>query len=233
MRNFKAVQQQQGAVLVIALVMLLVLTVLAVSNMRGVILESKITASRAETQRLQNAADAALREGEFRFYGPAHLRAKLEYVAENCKTSNVLATNGLNKPCLLKEMILSTPEDTRDMRQKFYLDPLEFFDAYAAYAGNYDVTTGADVVDDKVLAWMPYIGLDADSTREYQPDSNRESFWNTYLITSSADESEALNAEYGAVLEGRGTYYYLVNGQANDELAVQSNTANIYVGLNN
>ncbi len=77
------------------------------------------------------------------------------------------------------------------------------------------------------------MGLDANSSREYKPDSNRKSFWNTYLITASADESEAINAEYGAVLEGRGTYYYLVNGQANDELAVQSNTANIYVGLNN
>ncbi len=232
MRNFKATQQQ-GAVLVIALVMLLVLTVLAVSNMRGVILESKITANRAEMQRLQDAADAALREGEFRFYGPAHLRAKLEYEAENCKTSNVLAANGLNKPCLLKEMNLSTPDDTRDMRQMFYLDPLGFFAAYTDYANSYDVTTGAAVESGKVLAWMPYIGLDANSTREFQPDSNRESFWNTYLVSGSADESEALNVEYGAVLEGRGTYYYLVNGQAHDELVVQSTTANIYVGLNN
>lgn len=231
MRRYKKTHKQHGAVLVIALVMLLVVTVLAVSNMRSVVLESRITANRAETQRLQDVADAALREGEFRFYGPAHLRAKLEHVAENCKTSNTLKANGLNKPCLLKEMNHSTIEGTRDMRQEFYTNPLGFFAAYAAYAGNYDVISGAGVVDNKVLAWMPYIGLDPNN--EYQPDNNRASFWNTYLITASADESEAINVEYGALLEGRGTFYYLVNGQANDELAVQSTTANIYVGLNN
>ena len=230
MRNLKATQQQ-GAVLVIALVMLLVLTVLAVSNMRGVVLESRITANRAETQRLQDVAAAALREGEFRFYGPAHLRAKLGHVAENCKTSNVLVLSGLNRPCLLKEMNLSNVDDTQDMRQKFYLAPLEFFATYTDYANNYDVITGAGVADGKVLAWMPYIGLDPDSNRKYKPDSNRESFWNTYL--KPEDEVQALNVEYGAVLEGSGTYYYLVSGQANDELVVQSTAANIYVGLNN
>lgn len=233
MRNFQAAKQQ-GAVLIIALVMLLVLTVLAVSNMRGVTLESRITASRAETQRLQDVADAALREGEFRFYGPAHLRAKLEFDGNNCKTSNILNANGLNKPCLLAEMKADTPENTATMQQKFYLDPLRFFSAYPVYAAEYyEVLNGAGVVDDKVLAWMPYLGLDANSNREYKPENKRKSFWNTYLVSAGADESEALNAEYGAVLEGQGTYYYLVNGQANDELVVQSTTANIYVGLNN
>lgn len=233
MRNFKPAKQQQGVVLVIALVMLLVLTVLAVSNMRGVALESRITASRAETQRLYDVADAALREGEFRFYGPANLRAKLEHDAENCKTSNRIQGNGLNKPCLLAVMNAGNKDDTWTMQQKFYLDPLHFFSAYPAYASKYEVLKGKDVTDNKVLAWMPYIGLDSDSNHEYQSESKRQSFWNTYLVSASAEESEALNAEYGAVLEGRGTYYYLVTGQAHDELAVQSTTANIYVGLNN
>lgn len=233
MRNFKAAQQQQGAVLVVALVMLLVLTVLAVTNMRGVTLESRITASRAETQRLQDVADAALREGEFRFYGPAFLRDKLEFNSENCKTSNTLQTNGLNKPCLLKEMTAGNVTDTRTMQRKFYLEPLDFFNAYPGYAANYQVINGAGVTDNKILAWMPYIGLDANTSRKYESESKRKSFWNTYLITADAAESEAVNAEYGAVLEGRGTYFYLVNGQANDELAVQSSIANIYVGLNN
>ncbi len=233
MRNFKAIQKQRGAVLVIALVMLLVLTVLAVSNMRGVALESRITASRAETQRLQDVADAALREGEFRFYGPAFLRDKLEFNSENCKTSNILRPKNLNKPCLLKEMTADNVTDTRTMQRDFYLEPLEFFKAYPDYAANYQVTDGAGVTDNKILAWMPYIGLDADTSRKYEPESKRKSFWNTYLISASASESEAVNAEYGAILEGRGTYYYLVNGQANDELTVQSTIANIYLGLNN
>src|SRR5690554_238328 len=176
MRNFKVAQQQQGAVLVVALVMLLVLTVLAVTNMRGVILESRITASRAETQRLQDIADAALREGEFRFYGPAFLRDKLEFNSENCKTSNTLQPKDLNKPCLLKEMTADNVTDTRTMQRKFYLEPLGFFEAYPNYAANYQVINGAGVTDNKILAWMPYIGLDANSTTKYQPESKRKSF---------------------------------------------------------
>ena len=41
-------KSQGGAVLLVSLVMLLVLTVLAVSSMRGVTLESRITANRAQ-----------------------------------------------------------------------------------------------------------------------------------------------------------------------------------------
>lgn len=214
MRSFK-VDKQEGAVLVVALVMLLVLTVLAVSNMRGVTLESRITASRAEMQRLQDVADAALREGEFRFYGPANLRDKLEFNADNCKSTNKLKANGLNKPCLLEEVT-----DNDDLKS--------LFDNPLAYLGDSTKKGSGDA-----LLWMSYLGLDSDESREYKYESKRKSFWNTYLVTSSADESETMNPEYGAVLEGRGTYYYLVNGQANDELAVQSTTANIYVGLNN
>lgn len=211
MRNFQTAKQQQGAVLLVAMVMLLILTLLAVSNMRGVTLESRITANRAETQRLHDVADAALREGEFRFYGPANLRHKLEHFPENCTEANKLDARGNNKPCLLKKI-----EDADDLKA-FVNNPI----AYQAATGN---------------TWMEYRGLDPDENHYFTPDNNRETFWNSYLITSSADESEALNVEYGAVLEGRGTFYYLVNGQANDELAVQavqSTTANIYVGLNN
>jgi type IV pilus assembly protein PilX len=70
-------KSQGGAVLLVSLVMLLVLTVLAVSSMRGVTLESRITANRAHDMKTQNIADAALREAEFRFYGPGNLAESL------------------------------------------------------------------------------------------------------------------------------------------------------------
>ncbi|MBE7376135.1 PilX N-terminal domain-containing pilus assembly protein [Pseudomonas lopnurensis] len=95
-------KSQGGAVLLVSLVMLLVLTLLAVSSMRGVTLESRITANRAHDMQFQNVADAALREAEFRFYGPGNLVDKLEANAQNCSSSNTLKTNGLNKPCLLE-----------------------------------------------------------------------------------------------------------------------------------
>ena len=55
-------QKQRGAVLFIALIMLLVLTLLAINSMRGVTLETRITANRAQETKLINVADAALRE---------------------------------------------------------------------------------------------------------------------------------------------------------------------------
>lgn len=228
--------KQQGAVLLVALVILLVITVLAVTSMRGVVLESRITSNRAMTQKLLEQADAALREGEFRFYGPAHLRSKLEFSAANCTRANKLVSNGLNKPCLLKEMNAGNLDASHSMRMGFLQNPLQFFTDYSNYSAAYSVLNGKDVAaagDTTVLAWMPYRGLEHDEAKYYVPEEGFASYWNTYLITSSADESEAFNSEYGAVGTGQGTYYYLVNGQANDEVVVQSMIANIYVGLNN
>lgn len=227
--------RQQGATLLVALVMLLILTVLAVSSMRGVVLESRITGNRAENLRLQTAADAALKEGEFRFFGPGHLRDKLEPNRANCQKDNKLNKNGANKPCLLNiqawtDVIVSVdspdpdpddkPETSSDRLSRFMLNPI------AALLAKGAATDAAG--ESKFVAWMPYRGIDADDETQSEP----RAYWNSYLIAGSEDES-SLNPEYGSVMEGKGTYFYLVNGQAADSLALQSTTANIYVGLNN
>lgn len=228
MKNFKS-QNQQGAVLVIALVMLLVLTVLAVSNMRGVVLESRITANRVETGRLQNLADAALREGEFRFYGPAYLRDKLESnVGKNCIKNNKLNIYGNNRPCLLWEM-------NDDDLTAYFTRPISFFKTDNDYTGKYANRTGAAAQAagaDAVVAWMPYRGLDADTDNYFVPANNKNAYWNSYRTMSGAGENEPVNPEYGAALEGRGTYFFLVTGQANDQVAAQSTVAVTYLGLN-
>lgn len=217
--------RQRGATLLVALVMLLILTILAVSSMRGVVLESRITGNRAETQRLQTAAEAALREGEFRFYGPAYLRDKLEPQKAYCQKDNELQPNGANRPCLLAI--------EQSDRVSFVLDPLTFLKNSSA-----DNRTGSDTdtaENTDFITWMPYRGTvpgDTNDDKSNVTSGDRKAYWNSHLIAMSEDES-SLNPEYGAVLEGRGTYFYLVNGQASDELAVQSTTANIYLGLNN
>src|SRR5690554_3201990 len=210
---------QRGAVMMIALVMLLILTVLAISSMRGVALESRITGTRAYTSQLMDSADAALREAEFRFYGPGHLQDKLEHRAANCTKANKLKDNMANKPCLL-------PIDTSNHtdRLALSLDPLGFFETGAG-AGLLDRDTGAgtdEAGNDETLAWMPYSG-----------QTQYSAYWNTLLIVAGADENEALNPEYGMVAEGKGTYYYLINGQGADTTALQSTISNIYVGVNN
>lgn len=228
MKNFKS-HNQQGAVLVIALVMLLVVTVLAISNMRGVTLESRITANRIETNHLQNLADAALREGEFRFYGTAYLREKLEAdVNKNCVKDNKLNVYGVNRPCLLWEM------DEDDLTA-YFTQPISFFKTANDYTSLYANTTGAATQtagSNAVLAWMPYRGLDADTNNYFVPSNNKHAYWNAYRVMSGSEENESINPEYGAALEGKGTYFFLVTGQANDEIAAQSTIAVVYLGLN-
>lgn len=226
MKNLK-LKHQQGAVLVIALVMLLVLTVLAVSNMRGVTLETRITANRIESERLQNLADAALREGEFRYYGPANLREKLESKIDNCKKDNKLNRYGNNKPCQLNEM-------TDVELEKFFKAPLGFFKESNAYTNKYANKTGAATLEansSAIVAWMPYRGLDADSNHYFKPSEGMNAFWNTYRVMSGSLENEAVNPDYGAALEGKGTYFFLVTAQANDQVAAQSTIAVTYIGL--
>jgi len=221
-------KRQQGAVLVIALVMLLVLTVLAVSNMRGVTLETRITANRIETGRLQNLVDAALREGEFRYYGPAYLREKLESKIGNCKKDNKLNRYGNNKPCQLNEM-------TDAELKEFFKAPLGFFKEDNDYTDKYTNTTGTATLEansSAIVAWMPYRGLDWKEEHYFPKNQGMNAFWNTYRVMSGALENEAVNPSYGAALEGRGTYFFLVTAQVNDQVAAQSTIAVTYdVGL--
>ncbi|MDL0441246.1 PilX N-terminal domain-containing pilus assembly protein [Stutzerimonas frequens] len=136
-------RSQGGAVLLVSLVMLLVLTVLAVSSMRGVTLESRITANREHDMKSQNIADAALREAEFRFYGPGNLSEKLEAKAANCLAANTLKANGINSPCLL--------EIKTDRLLAFVEQPQQ--------ADGDDLLTTSNV-------WMPYRGTDPTADTE-------------------------------------------------------------------
>lgn len=197
-------RSQGGAVLLVSLVMLLVLTVLAVSSMRGVTLESRITANRAHDMKFQNVADAALREAEFRFYGPGNLAAKLEANAQNCSTSNTLNPNGLNKPCLLEIKTDSL---------------LAFVEQPELISGNFLEVSSS--------IWMPYRGTDPEAETETEGDAYYHS------ILADEASNAAVNAEYGGRGEGSGTFFYLNNGKTGDSMYLQSTHANIYLGLNN
>lgn len=79
--------RQRGAVLFVALVMLLVLTLLAVGGMREMQLEGRMTGNRLELQRLTSAAESALREGEGRVSGNSRaLEACASSSASPCYT---------------------------------------------------------------------------------------------------------------------------------------------------
>uniref|UniRef100_A4XQW1 Tfp pilus assembly protein PilX-like protein n=1 Tax=Ectopseudomonas mendocina (strain ymp) TaxID=399739 RepID=A4XQW1_ECTM1 len=208
--------RQNGAVLLVALVMLLVLTLLAVSSMRSVTLETRITANRSQSVQLVNVAEAGLREAEFRFYGPANLADKLNANPANCNTNNTLKTNGLNKPCLLAIV--------NDKLQDFVETPQDIDSSFL----DSDSSGG--------LIWMPYRGTDAANITA--PSGSHIAQWNSMLAGQS--ETAAVNAEYPLPLEGGGTHFYLNNaraipkeGHSGGVTYVQSTHANIYLGLNN
>lgn len=66
---FVSRKRQQGASLLVALVFLLILTTLAVSNMREVALEARITGNLVDQKKLFNASEAGLKDGEYRTIG--------------------------------------------------------------------------------------------------------------------------------------------------------------------
>lgn len=61
--------RQRGAVLLVALVFLLILTTLAVTSMREVAVDSRITANLIDQKQLFNASEAGLKDAEYRTIG--------------------------------------------------------------------------------------------------------------------------------------------------------------------
>jgi type IV pilus assembly protein PilX len=211
MNSISSRHDQQGAVLLVALVMLLVLTLFAVSSMRSSTLEGRITANRAHDAQQQNAADAALREAEYRYYKPGNLINKLESSPTNCVIKNTLQAKGLGQPCLL-----SISSDNL----------LSFVERPSSLTANFLTSASTNS-----LLWMPYNG-----TGEAQSDAaihdKQNISWNSIRAVSGN------NVEYGMEMEGKGTYYYLNNAKATDSrtnttVYLQSTNANIYMGLNN
>jgi len=204
--------RQQGAALLVALVLLAVITVLTVTNMREVTLEGRMTANRLEAQQLLNATDSALREAEKRFYGPGNVAAKLEASTDNCKKSNIYQRL-TNKPCLL-----SVP--STDVRA-FLHNPLKFIAASSAF-NNWTGAKTETASDTTYTPWMPYRGTVPGQTSSLE----HKAYWNSVLVDQDT-------VEYNEAIEGKGTYYYLINAQAADRFAAQSTIANISPGLNN
>lgn len=82
-------RNQHGAVLVIALVMLLIITLLGIGSMREVMLESRITGNLLEQKRLRNTAESALREAERRIV----------------QSSNIDRCDNSNTPCYVADAL--------------------------------------------------------------------------------------------------------------------------------
>lgn len=119
-RNANGLRHRQtGASLFIALIIMLLVTVLALSSTREVALESRITANFVEQQRLSNGAEAGLRDGE---YSMINRLRPLEPTA-SCAAA---AEGSIPAPCLLTlrnnaatyALLFNTSGLSRDYRPK-------------------------------------------------------------------------------------------------------------------
>ena len=98
--NLGTPRDQRGAVLFISLILLLVITLLAISSMRGTVLEERLTGNLRSYQISAAGAESALREGENRLaanLGPAEIADTVE------------ACRGISGLCVLEKV----PADTQ------------------------------------------------------------------------------------------------------------------------
>ena len=88
--------RQRGAALFVAMIMMLLVLVLAVVGMRTITLESRIAGNVLESQKLQETADGALREGEraIQMYGLSLAK---------CAESATSPVDSANKPCYVSD----------------------------------------------------------------------------------------------------------------------------------
>lgn len=89
MNHYKLDHHQAGASLLIALVMLLIITILAIAGARESSLETRITGNMLEQNTLANYAEAALREGQTQLL---KFNRPLE-PTENCTETDVCFLN--------------------------------------------------------------------------------------------------------------------------------------------
>lgn len=93
--------KQQGSTLIVALVLILVVTLLAVSSVKESTLESRMTGIMLDNQVLTNYAEAALREGELKL---TSLEKNAEPVTD-CQTSSY---------CFKEEKILCAKSNSNE-----------------------------------------------------------------------------------------------------------------------
>lgn len=228
MKNF----YQKGVSIFVVIIILLLVSLTVISGMSSFLLEQKITNDRVEFEKMIDIANSSLREAEFRFYGPAYLREKIDIPSSKefgfCRKDNKLQKDYLNKPCLLSEM-------TNNELSEYYLIPISFLNNNSDRFGVSDINGIDSAGDMRNIAWMPYVGTDPNHPYNEKDYSGAEykGYWNAYLVKSNEEDDSNINPEYGASLEGKGTYYYLITGQSNGQVAVQSTLSNVYVGINN
>tara|TARA_R110001592_G_scaffold159582_2_gene391164 strand:- start:4964 stop:5602 length:639 start_codon:yes stop_codon:yes gene_type:complete len=199
-------QQQRGAVLVISLVFLLILTTLAVTNMREVALESRVTGNLVNQKGCFNASEAGLRDGEYRIAGKLTDDTPGSY--PSIPIANYGGTGVLKPP----NATSSCPTDlSADQTCVLDQDPV-FTQAFNAGESGF---AGA---------------------KEYSADDvtifEQDILWYGVPFTDGAPQGQSENPEYGSQQGGVGPFRYEVNATSSDDscrVDLRSTTLRIYL----
>lgn len=190
--NFSAHSHQRGSTLLVALVVLLIVTMLAISNMREATLESRMTGNLVEQKRLQNAADSGQREAERRF---------INTIFPPEPTSNCTKAQ-IKYPCVLDIKALGVTLNNMHKDPKGTLKSI--YDAESPTATS--------------TVWMPYRGTDLTTPTL----SDRNIGWNSIPAPSGGTDNEEENVEYGALAAGTNIFYYEANASASGSSVIKN-----------
>lgn len=122
MKNHNIRAKQHGATLFIALIFLLILTTLAVTGMREVALDSRITGNLIDHKRLFNATEAGMKDGEHRTIGtlvPIPGKYKFDTALTPVNATDSCANDGYASPCVL-DIPPEYPQEFDSGRMKDY-----------------------------------------------------------------------------------------------------------------
>lgn len=209
-------QQQKGAVLVVALVFLIILTTLAVTNMREVALEARITGNLIDQKSCFNAAEAGLRDGEFRVAGRLHPESPGSYPV--IPISTVAGINRIGPP--------DTVSDCSDLG----FEQACVFDAKPAFNQVF-------TAEEAAMAASGTVGSNGfGGARAFSPDGvtvmDQEVVWYALPYDAGASQGESISPEYGNLQSGVGTFFHEINARATDntcETRLRSTVRRVYL----
>lgn len=197
--------KERGATLVIALVFLIILTVLAITNMREVALESRIVGNLVDQKGCFNAAEAGLRDAEYRIAGALST-----------------ATPGSYPPLPVTRYAdgiysLKPPNAVQECTSDLAWDDVCVLDQAPSFSQAFADDTG-------------YAG-----SKSYSPDNKTEFrqgiTWYAVPFQAGAESGESEVPEYGAAAAGLNTVRHEINARANDtscEARLRSTVLRVY-----
>lgn len=198
---------QGGAALVLALVFLIILTVLAITNMREVALESRIVGNLVDQKACFNAAEAGLRDAEYRIAGAPTSSSPGSYPPLPV-TRYAEGVYSLKPPNAVQQCSGDLAWDDVCVLDQDPTFSQAFEAGEAGFAG----------------------------AKSYSPDNNQTEFrqeivWYAVPFQAGAESGESEVPEYGAAAAGLSNVRHEINARANDnscEARLRSTVLRVY-----